>query len=182
MTEIQAASRSRQAFPHGSGSGSGSVRPSPRARRVPALAACLLTLLLAACGPGTGGTGTGPDAGASAGPGGSLVAGGDLLGTWRGADVLAVFEPQRVRVQQGCRVLVYEGPWGADPMRGLDLALRNDGPAGSPVIGDAFNLQVVPIDIDRIRITVRDAAGVELIGPLDARRAAAPATLSEPGC
>jgi hypothetical protein len=44
------------------------------------------------------------------------------------------------------------------------------------------HLQVARLDADRIRITVRDAAGVDLIGPLEARRALAPPLLSEPGC
>ncbi|MBP7660383.1 MAG: hypothetical protein KA778_10295 [Burkholderiaceae bacterium] len=147
-----------------------------------ALLALVLSSLLFACGPGTGGTGTGPDAGASAGPGDSLAAQGDLLGSWRGGDALAVFEPQRIRVQQGCRVFGFDASWSMDPLRGLDLALRSDSTATGPVSGGTVRLQVVRIDADRIRMTLSDAAGVVLIGPLEARRAPAQPLLSEPGC
>ena len=177
MTETPCASRQSPSVPR-------EAAPSPAPQRALScvLITLMLSLLLTACGPGTGGTGTGPDAGASAGPGDSLVAGGELLGTWRGGDVLAVFEPRRVRVQQGCRVLAYEGPWGPDPLRGLDLAVRADGAAASPAGGEVLTLQVVPIDADRIRMTVRDANGAVLIGPLEARRVATPTGLNQPVC
>jgi len=177
MNEIPAASRQRPSAPRESAGSSTALRPL-----IALMLSLSLSLLLTACGPGTGGTGTGPDAGASAGPGDSLVAGGALLGNWRGGEVLAVFEPHRIRVQQGCRVLAYDGPWGLDPLRGLDLAVRSDNAAASAAPGEAFTLQVVPIDADRIRITVRDAAGVAVIGPLDASRTGVSPALREPGC
>ena len=76
----------------------------------------------------------------------------------------------------------FDGTWTLDPLRGLDLAMRSESAAASPVNGGAVHLQVARLDADRIRITVRDAAGVDLIGPLEARRALAPPLLSEPGC
>lgn len=173
MIETPKAGRRHRTAALGSAASSLSVR---------ALLALVLSSMLVACGPGTGGTGTGPDAGASVGPGDSLVAQGDLLGSWRGADALAVFEPQRIRVQQGCRVFGFDGTWTPDPLRGLDLALRSDSAASSPANGGTVHLQVARLDADRIRITVRDAAGADLIGPLEARRALAPPLLSEPGC
>ena len=65
---------------------------------------------------------------------------------------------------------------------GLDLALRSDSTATGPVSGGTVRLQVVRIDADRILMTLSDAAGVVLIGPLEARRAPAQPLLSEPGC
>ena len=64
----------------------------------------------------------------------------------------------------------------------LDLALRSDSTATGPASGATVRLQVVRIDADRILMTLSDAAGVVLIGPLEARRAPAQPLLSEPGC
>jgi hypothetical protein len=86
------------------------------------------------------------------------------------------------RVQQGCRVFGFDASWSLDPLRGLDLALRSDSTATGPASGGTVRLQVVRIDADRIRMTLSDAAGVVLIGPLEARRAPAQPLLSEPGC
>lgn len=167
----------------------------PNRRRVSPWTIVLLTMLLAACGPGTGGTGTGPDTGAitapgvgtSPGSGDSLVAPIDLTGTWRAADLQVAFEPQRIRLQQGCRAYGYEGPWAQDSRQGLALTLRPSDAAGvAPAQGEPAGtpvaLLVEPIDASTLRITLRDAAGVLLAGPLQVRRAEGAPALTAGGC
>jgi hypothetical protein len=170
--------------------------PSPTIRRA-VMAALLATLtgLFAACGPGVGGSGTGEDMssalpafGASpaglcasdlaallACPGSSSPAvdlrGGtspvSFAGTSNGLAVALWLQGNRVDLRLGCTVLRFRGEWGQLGAQAPRFYGYLDNGDGAPVIA---TLEARVVDGSRIELTLRDANGSTLAGPLQVAR------------
>lgn len=138
------------------------VRRLLRPWALAALAALLA--VLAACGPGVGGSGTGmePDpapGGAAAPPSRTLYA--DAVD---GRQVQAELDGHRLRIDAACPALRFDGLWDG----------RSDGSAGSPwhfdgtLAGEPPRMAVAEVSLSAgtLQLTLRDAAGATLLGPL----------------
>lgn len=164
---------------------------SGRPRWRPALAAAALTALvvLAACGPGVGGSGTGEDqnalpsfgaspaalcsgefaallACASAGSGTGAVA---FRGQAGGESVSLVLDGNGAELRVGCTLLRFRGLWGqlaGQPPRFYGYL----DPDGAPVVATLE----ARLEGSSIVLTLRDANGSAVIGPLPVSAGTAP--------
>lgn len=123
-------------------------------------AATALVLLLAGCGPGVGGSGTGiePDVppGTTATPP-ALVRHADMVD---GRQVQTVLEGVRLDVQVACPHLRFIGLWDGLP----GATLRYDGWLdGEPLRRASAEVQ---ISGSTLVLTLRDASGAVLVGPV----------------
>ncbi len=138
-------------------------------------AAAVLAVLLAGCGPGVGGSGTGiePDGqpGTSATPPG-LVRHADTVD---GRQVQTVLEGVRLDVQVACPRLRFIGLWDGQP----GATLRYDGWLdGEPLRRASADVQITG---STLVLTLRDAAGTALVGPVPLIAVSAQAPLASCG-
>lgn len=145
-------------------------------RAVRTLCAGFLLLLLAACGPGTGGTGTGPDQGvfsfSSRPAAGAAVLPGDVA--------TLTLRPLQVEFAAGCNRFVHDGGWSF-AAAGQVVVTGNveTRAAGRTVTAPAtLKIQFDSADVSaasRAALTLVDAAGATIAGPLELPRGEAPA-------
>jgi hypothetical protein len=148
------------------------------------LVAASALLGLAACSPGTGGTGTGPIVGTlsyvggkpaptfSLGPAPSALCGDNC------ASVALVLEPERVELIASCQRFVYVGAWttnaeGLTVLYGVLQTTTFVGKEPSTATEPAIlRLQFSEGQADsrKVSLAVRNAAGNDLLRPLDLER------------
>jgi len=153
------------------------------ARLAAALAA---TLALAACGPGTGGTGTGP-IGATLGFSGSATASTAAPGaacTTDCAQASLRLDTERVELAAPCLRFVFAGTWGVDTTGLAVLAGTAETAGGATVPDSTLRLQFSDATAAsaQVTLTLADAAGRTLAGPLTLLRQDAALALAPPAC
>ncbi len=134
-----------------------------------------LCVLLVACGPGVGGSGTG--AVAEPLPGTALVPSGlaRYADTLDGRQVQLLLEGSRLDVQAACPRQRFSGFWDGQP----GTTLRYEGSLdGEPLRRASAELQ---LDGGTLVVTLRDAAGTVLLGPLPLAAVSAQAPLARCG-
>jgi hypothetical protein len=154
------------------------------------LALLALLLALAGCGPGTGGTGTGPVAfGYSGSSGGAVFApSAGAAGCDRICQINLLLEEQRVELESSCLRFARTGAWKADEqglvvLEGTVARVTSRGTVSAP---GTLRLQFSgPIAASsQVTMTLLDAAGATLLGPLQLRSdsAVTGGTAPQPSC
>lgn len=144
---------------------------APRRRRAGAavLAMLCLALSLIGCGPGTGGTGTGPGHGTilpGAEPPSDQVAW--FLGRWEGLNTQAQWEPERIRIRQGCVAVQYSGAWKPDAAGEVRLAVQiGQSLDGLAAVQGQLTVTAQPGRL--MLLQVRTAEGNTVIAPTELR-------------
>ena len=157
--------------------------PLERRRTILAL---VVAAIVSACGPGTGGTGTGPEAAlsfstagatpGSASPSSATPPGMPAPSCSSGCTGTSLrLDPTRLEVAAPCLSFVFEGRWQPDPSGAVvvDGAVRQD-PAAVASEPARLRLQFpdLPERSAEVTLTLSDAQGRLLLGPLMLRREA----------
>jgi hypothetical protein len=139
------------------------ARPDTCLRALRRLLASLLLAALAACGPGSGGTGTGP---VNLFFGGTTATG--LPGTVGGSvgPLQLRLQDASVELTSACGRFVFAGDWSGTAGSVLVLPGRIDTGAQSAPATLRLQFSAAPSDSAQVTVTLFDAAGAVLLGPV----------------